>query len=119
MRDVEGKSRKEIAEYFQVTPQAVSAALGRTKGSEASLQPWPWKLKAHHVEGSNALYRLMLAYRKHAAGKEVSEAELRDANALRRAASKWGMVISYRPDIGFFWTKPRNAAEKEQMFVKR
>jgi hypothetical protein len=118
----EGMTHREIGEYFGVSQQAVSKALSKlrheiTDGSKP-LPRWPWKMRSYHTEGTNGLYRLMQAYRKHAAGLEVSDRDLRDANALRRASEKLGMAVTYTPAEGFMWTTRRDG-EEEEMFVVR
>lgn len=117
-----GVSQGEIGEYFGgATQQAVSNAIKKARKGTDELPAeagFPWKISRLHQGPSNQLYRLMLAYRKWNAGREVNAKELADAKALQNAASKLAMAITYDEGRGFLWTE-RRPGEEQEMFVVR
>lgn len=113
-------TQHEVAAHFGVTQQALSKQLAKRRKDrgEESVPPWPWRLASEHTAKPSTTYKLMLAYRRWAAGREVSKYELEDAKALQRFAQRTNMAITYRRDDGFVWVS-RRPEDKDDMFVVR
>lgn len=118
-----GVTRKEIAQKYGVTPEAVRQALDKagaprpetTRLSHAHYMPW--RIRADHTHSILAKRLRLLSRHRQGVGLSANEQrQLDEWVAFMEGGNKWGVPLSVHYDFrdqDGFWLEPRRPGDRD------